>query len=53
VRTKVVPVIIGASAKIENGLNQNLQLLPSHSSAREIQKITLKSTAPIILKVLG
>ena len=31
VRTKVVPVINGASATIEKGLDQNLQLLPGHS----------------------
>jgi len=30
VRTKVVPIIIGSSATIEKGLDQNLQLLPGH-----------------------
>ena len=30
VRTKVVPVIIGALGTIEKGLDQNLQLLPGH-----------------------
>jgi ABC-type sulfate transport system permease subunit len=53
VRTKIVPVIIGALKKIRKGLDQNLQLLPDHLSAIELQKITLMSTAYIIHKVLG
>ena len=53
VRIKVVPVIIGASATIEKGLDQNRQLLPRHSSAKDVQKFTLTSTAHTILKVLG
>jgi hypothetical protein len=52
VRTKIVPVVIGALRKIKNGLNVNLQLLPGHPSATELQ-ITLMSTAHIIRKVLG
>jgi hypothetical protein len=53
VRTKTVPVIIGALATIRVELDQNLQLLPAHLSATELQKITLMSTAHIICKVLG
>jgi hypothetical protein len=53
VRTKVVPVILGALGTIEKGLDQNLQLLPRHSSDTEAQKITLMTTAHIIRKVLG
>jgi len=53
VRTKIVPVIIGALGKIKKGLGQDLQLLPSHLSAIELQKITLMSTAHTIRKVLG
>ena len=37
VRTKIVPVIIGALETINNGLDQNLQLLPGHPSAKELQ----------------
>jgi len=45
VRTKIVPVIIGALGTIKKGLDQNLQLIPGHLSATELQKITLMSTA--------
>jgi hypothetical protein len=34
-RTKILPVIIGALGKIKKGLDQNLQLLPGHRSAME------------------
>ena len=41
--TKIVPVIIGALGTNKKGLDQNLQLLPGHPSAIELQKITLMS----------
>ena len=47
VRTKIVPVIIGALGKIKKGLDQNLQLLQGHLSAIELQKIALMSTAHV------
>jgi len=52
-RTKIAPVIIGALRTIKKGLDQNLQLLPGHPSALELQKITLMRTAHIIRNVLG
>ena len=52
VRTKIVPVIIGALGTINKGLDQNLQLPPGHLLAIELQKITLMSTVCIIFKVL-
>ena len=48
-----MPVIIGALETIEKGLDQNLQLLPAHQSAINLQKVTLMSTAHIIHKMLG
>jgi len=45
VRTKILPVIIEALGAIKKGLDQNLQLLPGHLSAIELQKTTLMSTA--------
>jgi hypothetical protein len=48
VRTKIVPIIIGALGTIKKGLYQNLLLLP----AIELQKIKLMSTAYSIRKVL-
>jgi len=53
VRTKIVPVIIVALGTIKKGSDQNLQLLPGHPSAIELQKIALMSTAHIICEVLG
>jgi hypothetical protein len=51
VRTKIVPAITGALGTIKKGLDQNLQLLPGHSSATELQKIILMSTAHVIRKM--
>jgi hypothetical protein len=52
VRTKIVPVIIGALGTIKKGLDQSLQFLSGHLSATELQKITM-STAHSIRKVYG
>ena len=48
VRTKIVLVTTGVLGTIKKGLDQTLQLLPGHPPARELQKITLKSTAHIM-----
>ena len=53
VRTKIVSVIIGTLGTIKKGLDQNLQLLPGHPSATDLQKITLMNTAHSIRKVVG
>jgi hypothetical protein len=45
VRTKIVPVIFGALGTIKKRSDQNLQLLPWHPSATQLQKITQISTA--------
>jgi hypothetical protein len=52
VRTKIVPVVIGALGTIK-GLDQNFQLLSGHPSATELPKIALMSTPHIFSKVLG
>jgi len=48
-----VPVITGALGTIKKAFDQNLQLLPGHRSAIELQKITLMSTAHSNCRVLG
>jgi hypothetical protein len=53
VRTKFVPVVIGALGKIKIRTTSCSQLLPGHPSARELQMITLMSTAHVFLMVLG
>ena len=50
---KTVPVVIGALGTMKKELDQNLQLLPGHPSAIELQKVTLMRTAHISHKVLG
>ena len=40
VATKNVPVVIGALGTIKKELDQNLELLPGHLSAIELQKLT-------------
>ena len=51
--SKTVPLIVGALRRVQTGLGYNLQLLPGHTSAIQLQKITLIRTAHSILKVLG
>jgi hypothetical protein len=48
-----VLVITGALGIIKKGFDQNLQLLPGHPSAIELQNFTLMSTGHIIRKVVG
>jgi len=43
VRTKIVPIIIGALWTIKKGLDHNLQLLPGHLLTIELQKITVRA----------
>jgi len=50
---RIVPVIIGTLGSIKKRLDQKLQLLPGQSSAMELPKITLMSTANITRKVMG
>jgi len=52
-RAKIVPVITGTLGTLKGGLDQNLQVLPGHLSAIELQKVTLKSTAHSIAKCWG
>jgi len=37
-RIKIVPFVIGVLGKIKKGLDQSLQLLPSHRSAMELRR---------------
>jgi hypothetical protein len=48
IKTKIMPVIIGALGTIKKGLDQNLHLFPGQPSARDLPKITLMSNAYII-----
>ena len=48
-----MPVITGTLGRIKKGLDQNIQLLPGHPAAIELQKFALMGIAHIIPKVLG
>jgi hypothetical protein len=48
VRMKIVLLIMRALGAMEKRLERNLQLLPGHPSAIELQKIKLMSTAHIV-----
>jgi hypothetical protein len=50
---KIVPVTLGALGTIKKVFDQNLQLLPDHRSAIELQKTTLMSTTHSNRRVLG
>jgi hypothetical protein len=45
VRTKIVPIITGVLGTIKKGSDQNLQSLPGHPLAIELQEVTLMGTA--------
>jgi len=53
VKTKIVPIVIGALGTIKKGLEQDFQLFSGHLWAIELQKITLVYAAHSIHKVLG
>ena len=50
---KFVPLMIGVLGTMKKGFDQNLQLLPGHLPATELQKVTLMRPAHIIHKLLG
>jgi len=50
---KILPLLVGALGTVKKEVDQNLQLLPGHLSAMQLQKITLMSTAHSIRKVRG
>jgi hypothetical protein len=53
VRTKSVSITIGALGIINKGLDQYLQFLPGHHSAKELQTTTLMNSAHTFRKLLG
>jgi hypothetical protein len=53
VRTKIVSVITGALGPVKKGFDQNLQSLPGHPLAIELQKIALMNPAHVFREVLG
>ena len=52
VKTKVIPVIIGATATISNSFRKYVSNIPGKHEVKELQKTAILGTAHIVRKVL-
>ena len=52
VKTKVIPVIIGATGIVTRSLKKNLETVPGKHSIDSLQKTAILGTSHIIRKVL-
>jgi hypothetical protein len=52
VKTRVIPVIIGATRTISKSFRKYLRNIPENHEVKELQKITILGTAHILRKVL-
>ena len=52
VKTKVIPVIIGATGTISKSFRQYMSNIPGNHEVKELQKTTILGTAHILRKVL-
>ena len=52
VKTKVIPVIIGATGIVTRSLKKNLETIPGNHSIDSLQKTAILGTSHIIWKVL-
>ena len=52
-KTKIIPVVIGALGMIKKGTQNFIDQVPGKPSLQEMQKIVLTSTAHILRKVLS
>jgi hypothetical protein len=52
VKTRVIPVIIGATGTISKSFRKYVSTIPGNHEVRELQKATILGTAHIIRKVL-
>ena len=52
-KTKTIPVVIGALGMIKKGTQNFIDQIPGKPSLQEMQKIVLTSTAHILRKVLS
>jgi enolase len=51
VKTRVIPVIIGATATISKSLRKHVSNIPGHHDVKELQKTAILGTAHILRKV--
>ena len=52
VKTKVIPVIIGATGTISKSFRKYVSNIPGHHEVKELQKTAILGTAHILRKVL-
>ena len=52
VKTRIMPVVIGALGTMKNGFEKNLEMLPGLIRASEVQKTALLGTTHILRKFL-
>jgi hypothetical protein len=52
VKTKVIPVIIGATGTISKSLRKYVSNIPGNGEVKELQKTAVLGTAQILRKVL-
>ena len=52
VKTKVIPVIIGATGTISKSFRKCVSNIPGNHKVKELQKTTILGTAHILRKVL-
>lgn len=52
-KTKTIPVVVGALGLIKKGTNQFLEKIPGNPSLYEVQKIVLNSTAHLLRRALS
>ena len=52
VKTKVIPVIIGATGTISKSFRKYVSNIPGNHEVKELQKIAILGTAHILRKVL-
>jgi len=52
VKTKVIPIIIGATGTISKSFRKNVRDIPGNHDVKDLQKTAILGTAHIIRKVL-
>jgi hypothetical protein len=52
VKTRVIPVIIGATGTISKSFNKYVSSVPGNHEVRELQKTAILGTAHVLRKVL-
>ena len=52
VKTRVIPVIIGATGTISKSFRKYISNIPGNNEVKELQKIAILGTAHVVRKVL-